>query len=103
MVALRVTIGSWTRKIPATIGVAGLVMLAFAQNPSGTRGGASGLAPGSSLGSNAADRASIQTKPVLEVRDLSGVDCTGATDSSSALNALTGGSPRTDKDRKSTR
>jgi hypothetical protein len=30
------------------------------------------------------------------VRDLSGVDCTGATDSSSALTALTGRSPRTD-------
>jgi hypothetical protein len=80
------------RKIPATVGVAGLAILVFAQNQSGTKG----RAAGSTVGSNGANIAAIQAKPNLDVRDLSGVDCTGATDSSSALNALTGRSPRTD-------
>jgi hypothetical protein len=31
----------------------------------------------------------MQTKPVIEARDITGVDCTGATESSTALNALT--------------
>ena len=70
-------------------------MLAFAQNQSGTVGGASGLATGAALASNGANTAGIQTKSVLDARR-SGVDCTGVSDSASALNALTGSFPRTD-------
>jgi len=69
-------VGKCTLKVLSIIGVViGLAMLSFAQNHSGTNGGTSGVLP------------------VLDVRDVSGVDCTGATDSSTALNALTGNPP----------
>jgi len=71
-------------------------MLAFAQNQSGTKDKASGLAARSTSGAKDANRAAIQAKPNLDVRDVLGIDCSGATDSSSALNELTGHSPRTD-------
>jgi hypothetical protein len=54
--------------------------------------GVAGLA----LASNGANTAAIQTSSVLDARDVSGVDCTGVSDSASALNALTGSFPRTD-------
>lgn len=36
-----------------------------------------------------------QAKPMIDVRDISGVDCTGATDSAAALTAFTGNPPTT--------
>jgi hypothetical protein len=81
------------------IGVtAWLAMLSFAQNQNGMNGGTSsvrtGVAAGSLLGANGTHDASVyQTKAVLDVRDITGVDCTGATDSSAALNAFTGNPP----------
>jgi hypothetical protein len=85
---VRFMVGTLNRKILATIGVAGLAML-FAQNQNGTNGGASGVAARSAFGSKGANNAPVyQTKPVLDVRDISGVDCTGATDSSTGLNTF---------------
>jgi len=86
------------RKTLAAIGFAGLAILSFAQNRNGTKGGAlvapKGLSVGSTLGSNTNQPAAVyQTKAVLDVRDVSGIDCTGALDSSAALNALTGNAP----------
>jgi hypothetical protein len=49
-----------------------------------------GVAPGSIVVSNGvAQPAVYQAKSVIDARDIAGVDCTGATDSSTALNALT--------------
>lgn len=76
-----------------------LVSLAAAQNNPGnwtvnnpvTGGGLpTGVANGSVLLSNGVSRPGVyQSKPVIDVRDIAGVDCTGTTDSSTALNALT--------------
>lgn len=60
-------------------------------NNSGVFGAISNVAAGSVLASNGASALPIfQAKPVIDVRDVSGIDCTGATDSSSALNTLFG-------------
>jgi hypothetical protein len=94
-------VGRWTLKLLSIIGfAAGLAMLSFAQNQNGMNGGASsvpkGVAAGSTLGSNGTHNASVyQTKAVFDLRDITGVDCTGARDSSAALNALTGNPPTT--------
>jgi len=49
-----------------------------------------GVAAGSVCASNGIGVPCVyQLKPVIEARDISGVDCTGATDSSTALNTLT--------------
>jgi hypothetical protein len=94
-------VGRWTLKLLSIIGfAAGLAMLSFAQNQNGMNGGASsvpkGVAAGSTLGSNGTHNTSVyQIKAVLDVRDITGVDCTGIADSSAALNALTGNPPTT--------
>ena len=87
------------RKILTIVGLAGLAMAGFAQNQNGAAGGASGahrgLPPRSTFGStNGANSAPIRrNEEVLDVRYVSAVDCTGARDSSAALNALTGNPP----------
>src|SRR5438105_4527388 len=54
-----------------------------------TAGATIGVAPGSALVSNGLSQPPVyQTKPVIDVRDTSGIDCTGASDSASALNTL---------------
>src|ERR1700685_3840099 len=96
---MRVMVGGWTTKTLSMIGVTvWLALLSFAQNQNGMNGGTSsvrtGVAAGSTLGANGTHDASVyQTKAVLDVRDIKGVDCTGAMDSSAALNALTGNPP----------
>lgn len=60
---------------PITVAVAGLAMLSFAQKP------------------GSIERPGTRSPQVLDVRDVPGVDCTGARDSSAALNALTGNVP----------
>ncbi|MCU1249571.1 MAG: hypothetical protein JWQ49_2600 [Edaphobacter sp.] len=90
-------VGSGTREIVATSTVAVLAMLVFGlPREVGGDGRPKGLPTKSALDSKSHNNAAIQTKPVLEVRDVPGVDCTGATDSADALNALTGHFPRTD-------
>src|SRR5258708_3570926 len=72
-------------------------MLSFAQNHTGTKGVTSGTPKGPPLGVNigfgAGNAAPRQAKAFLDVRDVSGIDCTGAADSAPALNALTGNAP----------
>jgi len=95
---VRVMVAREIRKTLAAIGFAGIATLSFAQNHNGAKGevpaAPNGVRAGFTLGSNGADSAAIhQTKAVLDVRDISGVDCTGVADSSAALNALTGNAP----------
>jgi len=68
-------------------------MLLFAQNRNGTKGAPNGTSPGFNLGNGARIASTRQAKAYLDVRDVSGVDCTGAADSAPALNALTGNAP----------
>jgi hypothetical protein len=54
---------------------------------------AAALAQGSIFAGNSSNLPVAQAKPVIDVRDIPGVDCTGVSDSSTALNALTGNPP----------
>jgi hypothetical protein len=59
-------------------------------NNSGLFGGLANVASGSELVSQGVSSApAFQTKPILDVRDISGIDCTFTNDSSTALNTLT--------------
>jgi hypothetical protein len=62
-------------------------------NNSGAFGAIANVAAGSTLVSGAPPV--FQSKPVIDVRDITGVDCTGATDSAAALTAFTGNPPTT--------
>jgi hypothetical protein len=65
-------------------------------NNSGAFGAISNVAPGSVLASQgAATLPAFQTKRVIDVRDIAGVDCTGVADSATALTAFTGNPPTT--------
>jgi len=85
------------RRILANLGVAGLTILSFAQTHDGTIGAtpaaSKGIPPRFDLRSGAGNAATRQAKAFLDVRDVSGIDCTGAADSAPALNALTGSAP----------
>jgi hypothetical protein len=78
---VQVILEMYKRKMLLAAGFAVMSILCFAQNPGGMN-----RARGSSA-------APPPNKPVLEARDIFGVDCTGARDSSAALNALTGNPP----------
>jgi hypothetical protein len=84
-------------RILANLGVAGLAILSFAQSHNETIGAtpaaSKGIPPGFDLRSSAGNAATRRAGAFMDVRDVSGVDCTGAVDSAPALNALTGNAP----------
>lgn len=84
-------------RILANLGVAGLAILSLAQSHNGTIGATpaapKATPPGFNLRSGAGNAATRRAGAFMDVRDVSGVDCTGAVDSAPALNALTGNAP----------
>lgn len=84
-------------RILANLGVAGLAILSFAQSHNETIGAtppaSGGMPPVFDLRSGAGSAATRRAGAFLDVRDVSGVDCTGGEDSAPALNALTGNAP----------
>jgi hypothetical protein len=85
------------RRILANLWFAGLTILSFAQTHDGTisatPAASKGVPPGFELRSGAGNAATRRAGAFMDVRDVSGVDCTGVADSAPALNALTGNAP----------